>query len=103
MPKVKIQKSFSVSPDQLYTAVKEVLTTDKELKALEPSLKINEQSAKDPIKADVNGSRVEGFFEITSEGEKSSRIDINLKLPLILSPFKGLVQKKIEDKLNKIS
>lgn len=103
MPKVKIQKKLSISAKDLFAAVKDVLTNDKEIKALEPNLEISDESIDgDKMTAKVNGSRVTGNFCITSQGEDST-IDVDLKLPLMLAPFKGLVQKKIEEKLAKIS
>ena len=103
MPKVKIQKKLSIPPKELFAAVKDVLTNDKELKALEPNLEIcNESIGDDKISADVTGSRVAGSFNISSTGEDST-IDIDIKLPLMLAPFKSVVQKKIEEKLAKIS
>lgn len=102
MPKVKIQKTLSVQADKLFEAVKEVLTNDKEIKALEPQLEICDQNVcSESITAKISGSRVEGSFSIIPKG-KQSIINIELKLPLMLSPFKGLVQAKIEEKLNKI-
>jgi len=103
MPKVKIQKKLSIPPKDLFQAVKDVLTNDKELKALEPNLEIcDEKINGDQMTANVKGSRVAGNFCITSSGE-DSLIDVDIKLPLMLAPFKGLVQKKIEEKLAKIS
>lgn len=103
MPKVKIQKNFSVQAEQLFAAVKEVLTTDKELKALEPNLEIcDERITTESLSAQVKGSKITGQFCISPQGDSSS-IDIDIKLPLMLAPLKGLVQKKIEEKLAKLS
>jgi ribosome-associated toxin RatA of RatAB toxin-antitoxin module len=103
MPKVKIQKTISVQAEKLFEAVQDVLKNDKEIKALEPKLEVHgEKVTSDLITAQVSGSRVEGDFKITPDGE-SSTIDIELRLPITLTPFKGLVQKKIEEKLSKIS
>lgn len=102
MPKVKIQKTLAVQAEKLFAAVQEVLTNDKELKALEPKLSIGPQETSgDSLSAKVSGSRIEGSFCVSPKGD-GSIIDIDLKLPLMMAPFKGLVQKKIEEKLEKI-
>ncbi|MGH1468120.1 MAG: polyhydroxyalkanoic acid system family protein [Bdellovibrionales bacterium] len=103
MPKVKIQKTLSVQAEKLFAAVQDVLTHDKELKALEPNLEICDQNVcADKLSANVTGSRIDGKFSIKPQGD-SSTIDIELKLPLMLAPFKSVVQKKIEEKLDRIS
>jgi len=103
MPKVKIQKNFSIQAEQLFSAVKEVLSKDKELKALEANLEIcGENITSDSLTAQVKGSKITGQFCVIPDGDKSS-IDIDIKLPLMLAPFKGLVQKKIEEKLAKLT
>ncbi len=103
MPKVKIQKTLPVQAEKLFAAVQEVLITDKEIKALEPQLKICDHKVSgDCISAKISGSRVEGSFSITPDKEQSI-INIELKIPLMLAPFKSLVQSKIEEKLDKIS
>ncbi len=99
MPKVKIQKETSLSPEKLLETVQELLSTDKEIKALEPNLKLTPASG--TLGGKVEGSRVQGSFDIC-KADSGSSIDIELSLPLMLSPFKGLVQKKIEDKLSEI-
>lgn len=100
MPKVKIQKETTLSPEKLLDTVQELLSSDKEIKALEPNLKLIPNQG-DGLGGKVEGSRVNGSFEIC-KAPKGSSIDIELSLPLMLSPFKGLVQKKIEDKLSEI-
>ncbi len=103
MPKVKIQKTLSVQSEALFKIIQDILTHDKEFKALEPSLKIYDKTThSNKITASLSGSRIQGHFIITPHG-KNCAIDIELKLPLILTPFKGLVQKKIEEKLEQIS
>ncbi len=103
MPKVKIQKTLSVQAEKLFAAVQEVLTNDKELKALEPKLCVEPQTSKgNSMSAKVSGSRIDGNFSISPKGD-GSLIDIDLKLPLMMAPFKGLVQKKIEEKLEQIA
>ena len=103
MPKVKIQKKLSLPAQKLFDAVKEVLTKDKELKALEPKIEICDEKITDKsLEANVNGSRVTGHFCITPDGQTSS-IDVQIQLPLMLAPFKSVVQKKIEEKLDKLS
>lgn len=106
MPKVKIQKTFQVGTKKLFAAVQEVLTNDSELQALEPNLEVKTtHEEENKVRAEVYGQRIEGHFEICAEraSKKASTIDIYLKLPLTLSPFRSLIQKKIEEKLSHIS
>lgn len=99
MPKIKIHRSISLSTEALSQTVEDILKTDKEIKALEPNLEVLD--GKDPLHKEVKGNRVQGFFEIT-ESNNGSDIVVELKLPLVLTPFKSIVQKKIEEKLDNI-
>lgn len=103
MPKVKIQKSLSVQADELFKIIQDVLTSDKEVKALEPNLELKPEKSEKGIIGKIKGSRIKGDFKISPESDKSSLVDIELSLPLMLAPFKGLVQKKIEEKLSKLA
>ncbi len=103
MPKVKIKKTFSVQAEALFVAVQDTLTHDKELKAFEPNFKIYDQNIDlDKIFVKLSGSRIQGHFLITPV-KKGCTIDIELKLAFMLTPFKRLIQRKIEEKLELIS
>lgn len=102
MPKVKIQKELNMKAEKLFKTVEDILTNDKEIKALEPHLSFDSETADGEIKGRVKGSRVNGDFFIKQLDEVKSSIVIDLTLPLILTPFKSIVEKKINDKLNAI-
>ena len=102
MPKVKIQKELNMKAEKLFKTIENILTTDKEIKALEPHLTFKSESSDGEVKGQIKGSRVNGDIHIKQLNEEKSSILIELSLPLILTPFKTIVEKKIKDKLEAI-
>ncbi len=103
MPKVKIEKTLNMQAKKLFETVQSVLENDREVKALEPKLSLNSKETKEGIKGQVMGSRISGDFEIKEDADGLSTINIVLSLPLMLSPFKGVVEKRLQDKLEGLS
>lgn len=102
MPKVKIEKTLNMQAKKLFDTVNDVLTHDKEVKALEPNLCLETSETDSGVEGQIKGSRISGNFEITEDSSGASTINIVLSLPLMLSPFKGVVEKRLQDKLNSI-
>jgi len=102
MPKVKIEKTLKMQAKKLFDTVNDVLTHDKEVKALEPNLSLETSDTPDGVEGQIKGSRISGNFEIKEDAKGTSTINITLSLPLMLSPFKGVVEKRLQDKLNSI-
>lgn len=102
MPKVKIEKTLKMQAKELFDTVNDVLTHDKEVKALEPNLSLETSETDKGVEGQIKGSRISGNFEITEDSDGASTINIVLSLPLMLSPFKAVVEKRLQDKLNSI-
>ena len=100
MPKVKIEKTLNMQAKKLFDTVNDVLTHDKEVKALEPNLSLETSDTPKGVEGLIKGSRISGNFEIVEDNQGSSTINIVLSLPLMLSPFKTVVEKRLKDKLD---
>ena len=85
----------------LFNTVNDILTHDKEVKALEPNLSLEVfDTTPKGVKGQIEGSRISGNFEIEEDNKGASTINIVLSLPIMLTPFKGVVEKRLQDKLN---
>ena len=101
MPKVKIEKTLNMQAKRLFSTINDVLTQDKEVKALEPNLRLEASDTPEGVKGQIKGSRISGDFEIKEDSNgSSSTINIVLSLSIMLSPFKGLIEKRIKDKID---
>lgn len=100
MPKVKIEKTVNMQAKELFDTVNDVLTRDKEVKALEPNLSLETSETDKGVEGQIKGSRISGNFAINEDSSGASTINIELSLPLMLSPFKSMVEKRLQDKLN---
>ena len=84
----------------LFNTVNNILTHDKEVKALEPNLNLEVFDTPKGVKGQIEGSRISGNFEIEEDNKGASTINIVLSLPIMLTPFKRVVEKRLQDKLN---
>lgn len=99
MPQVKIEKDFSLKPDDVLEQIEQLLLHSKDLKQVEPDLKVEVDKKNHTILA--KGKKLSGSVKVkpTADG---SHILLELDLPWTLAPFKGLVQSKLEANLDKI-
>lgn len=96
MPKFKVEAQSKYSPEETFQKIKGLLENDKELRKMDNyTCQFNEQK--------MTGSAKGGKFEanmtvMPKNGSCAVEIDVNL--PLMLTPVKGLVQSTLQKKLD---
>lgn len=99
MPQVKIEKDFSLKPDDVLKQIETLLRDSKDLKQVEPHLEIMVDEKTHTIKA--QGKKLSGSVKV-QEISSGSHIVLEIDLPWTLAPFKSVVQSKLEANLDKI-
>ncbi len=96
MPKFKVNCDSKHSSKDTFGKVKNFLDNDAEIKKLDPGIKItyNETS----LTGTAKGSKFEAEIKVLGKGA-GSEVEIEVSLPMLLTPIKGMVQSSIEKKL----
>lgn len=99
MPKIKVEKNSSLPAKDSYEKIKSFLSNDPDLKNLDSSYQCNFQD--ELMKGTAKGHKFNADLEVTSLGQES-KVQIIVDLPLMLLPFKGLVENTLNKKLTKL-
>jgi hypothetical protein len=98
MAKVSIKKDSPLNQSETFTRLKKVLDQDSDLRKLDPDYRCQfDEGAKTGT---AKGSKFEANLKVTAKGEASS-LEIEVKLPLLLSPFKSMVETTLTKKIEK--
>ncbi len=99
MPKVTVQSQTTQSANEAYQKIKTMLETDPELRRMDPScsFSFNEGS----LSGTAKGSKFSANMKVVGQtaGNSMTMVTIDVDLPLLLTPVKGLVQSTLEKKL----
>ncbi len=96
MPKVKVESQSKYSPEETFKKIKQMLETDRDLQKLDAGYKCNfNESA---MTGTAKGSKFEANMKVASTGA-GSQVQIEVDLPLMLTPIKGVVQSTLQKKL----
>tara|TARA_B100001248_G_C27399032_1_gene468315 strand:- start:8751 stop:9056 length:306 start_codon:yes stop_codon:yes gene_type:complete len=98
MAKIKIEQDSKLNEQDAFERLKEVLQDDPELRKLDSSYSCNFDEAKKSGTA--KGSKFDASLEVKANGG-GSNVKIEVKLPLMLSPFKGVVETTLRKKMEK--
>lgn len=97
MPKLKCESQSKHSPQDAFAKVKHLLENDHQLKAMDSSYRCTFDDAK------LTGSAKGGKFDATMSIQPSgtgSKVEIEVSLPLMLTPLKGVVQSTLQKKMD---
>ncbi len=97
MPKVSVQSLTSKSANEAYEKIKTMLETDPELRKMDPSCSFSFNQGS--LSGTAKGSKFTANMKVVSQAQGSSLVTIDVDLPLLLTPVKGLVQSTLEKKL----
>lgn len=99
MPKFKVESKSSLNQAEAYEKMKSLLADDPDLRKLDSKIEIKTNDAGHT--AQVKGSKFSAEVKVaaTSPG---SHVTIEVDLPLMLLPAKGMVQATLEKKLSKL-
>ncbi len=96
MPKVKVESQSKHSPQDTFAKIKHLLENDKELRKMDSSYvcKFNESG----LTGSAKGGQFEADMKVVAQGT-GSKVEIEVSLPLLLTPVKGIVQSTLQKKI----
>ncbi len=97
MPKVVVQKSTSLPPNEVFSKVSDVLKNDGQLKKLDSSYDCTFDAS--TLSGHAKGKLFKADMKVQAKGQ-GSEVTISVDLPLTLALAKGLVQKTLQQKLD---
>jgi len=100
MPKLVIERSSELAPKELFEKIKNMLSDDRDLRKLDPNYKC--QFDEGALTGQAKGGKFEAKMTIKAGGGKASAVLLEVQLPLLLTPFKGFVEKTLGQKLDAI-
>lgn len=97
MPKVIVKKTTSIDAQNAFSRVKSFLSSDKDLKKLDPSYgcTFNETS----LSGTATGKLFKAAMTVKPDGT-GCQVEIIVDLPLTLALAKGMVEKTLQKKLD---
>lgn len=98
MPKVKVESNTGLNQTEAYTRIKSLLQNDADLQKMDSSCKFTFNDAGQTGSA--KGSKFSAEMKVSGAGS-GSNVSIEVDLPLMLTPIKGMVQSTLEKKLQK--
>jgi len=98
MAKVSIKKDSPLNQSETFTRLKSVLDQDHDLRKLDPDYRCQfDDQAKTGT---AKGSKFEANLSVTATGDTSTLV-VEVKLPLLLSPFKSMIETTLTKKIEK--
>lgn len=96
MPKVKVESQSKHSAEETFKKIRTLLETDRDLRKMDSSYvcQFNEQK----LTGTAKGGKFEADMKITAQSG-GSHVEIEVSLPLMLTPVKGIVQSTLQKKL----
>jgi hypothetical protein len=99
VPKFKVESKSSLSQAEAYSRMKQLLESDQDLRKMDASCKVSfNDNGHTGI---VKGSKFSAELCVTGQGA-GSHVTIEVDLPLMLLPAKGMVQSALEKKMSKV-
>lgn len=99
MPKFTVEKTTDMNAQDSFEKIKQFLSSDADLKMLDSSYEC--QFEDQALKGSAKGKKFNAEMQVSKEGEKS-KVAITVDLPLMLMPFKGLVENTLNKKLSQL-
>jgi hypothetical protein len=96
MPKVKVESQSKHSPQETFAKIKQLLENDKDLRKMDSGYvcKFNEAG----MTGSAKGGKFEADMKVVAKGT-GAMVEIEVSLPLMLTPIKGIVQTTLQKKL----
>ncbi len=99
MPKISLEKTSTLSAEDTFAKIKTFLSDDKDLRKLDSNYKC--QFDEKSLSGTAKGSQFEAKMSVASE-DGQSKVTLVVSLPLLLTPFKGYVEKTLRQKLDSV-
>lgn len=95
MPKFKVDAKSSLSPDETFQKIKTMLESDKDLRKLDNYVCQFDETKRTGT---AKGAKFEASMNVLAQ-TSGSTVAIEVSLPMLLTPLKGIVQSTLEKKL----
>src|SRR5438046_1972197 len=99
MPKIIIEKNSKLPVGDAFQKIKTMLSDDRDLRKLDSNYKCQFDESK--MTGTAKGSQFEANMQIKQAGA-ASIVRLEVQIPLLLTPFKGMVEKTLTQKLDTI-
>ncbi len=96
MPKVTVESQSTYSAAETFKKIKHMLETDHDLQKLDAGYKCNFNEG--GMTGTAKGSKFEANMKVVSAGTGAA-VTIEVDLPFMLTPIKGVVQSTLQRKL----
>lgn len=99
MPKFKVETQSKHSPQDTFQKIRGLLESDKDLRKMDSSYtcQFNETA----MSGKAKGTKFEADMQVKAQGG-GSVVVLDVSLPMMLTPLKGVVQSTIEKKLQSL-
>lgn len=97
MPSLKIEKDSSLSAQDSYQRITQLLENDRDLRKLDAKYKC--QFDPNSLSGSADGQHFKAKMKIVSNGS-GSRVEVAVDLPFHLALIKGMVEKTLSKKLD---
>ena len=98
MPTIEFNESTQKNAQEVYKSIKVLLETDSDLRKLDSSYECQFDDSE--MSGTAKGKKFEANLSVLSS--QCTEISLTIKLPLLLTPFKGMIEKIIRKKLDLI-
>jgi hypothetical protein len=96
MPKFKVETSSKHNANDTYNKIKNVLENDKDLRKMDSGYKCEFNDS--AMSGRAKGSQFEANMTVKSVGD-GAKVEVEVSLPMLLTPLKGVVQSTLQKKL----
>ena len=96
MPKVKVETKSKLSPEETFKKIRNLLENDKELRKMDSGYTCTFDDK--AMTGTAKGSKFEANMRV-SGAAGACGVEIEVTLPLMLTPLKGVVQSTLQKKL----
>jgi len=99
MPKVKVTSNSKLTPQETFKKIKQMLETDADLRKLDSSYRCEFNDAQ--LTGSAKGGKFQAQLRVQNSGQ-GAQVEIDVDLPLMLTPVKGIVQSTLQKKLDQV-
>jgi hypothetical protein len=99
VPKISIEKTSALSAEDAFSKIKDFLSDDKDLRKLDSNYKC--QFDEKALSGTAKGKQFEARLAV-AKGSPKTKVTLEVSLPLLLTPFKGFVEKTLNQKLDAV-
>lgn len=98
MPKINLDHTSPLSKTEAFEKLKTLFEQDPDLKRMDSSYVCKFDQAN--CSGSAKGSKFSASMKIKDSGS-ASQVSLDIEIPFLLSPFKGMIQETLQKKLKK--